>query len=116
MQPLARYSFDPTAGLDSASSDINKIMRLSYGEEIDYQRLAFEAGEIWKQWNDEIASPSTDLPSGLQAADKLWYSTGILRMSATQDYGDFELKTLENMQKEGLREMQFMCDNEEGKN
>lgn len=100
--------------MDSASADLNKIMRLSYGTEIDYQRLAFEAGEIWKTWNEEIASASDDLPKGLKSSDKLWYSTGMLRMSATKEYDEFELRTLENMEKEGLRGMQFMCDHPEG--
>ncbi|OKL62196.1 hypothetical protein UA08_02323 [Talaromyces atroroseus] len=113
MQPLAKNSFNPAAGLDSASADINKIMRLSYGTEIDYQRLAYEAGEIWKSWNKQIELGTNNLPAGLEKEDKLWYSTGMLRMSATEDYGEFELRTLENMQKEGLREMQYMCDNPE---
>jgi hypothetical protein len=114
MQPLAKNSFNPTAGLDSASADINKIMRLSYGTEIDYQRLAYEAGRIWKTWNEQIESGSRGLPEVLEKDDKLWYSSGMLRMSATEDYGEFELRTLENMQKEGLRDMQYMCDNPEG--
>lgn len=35
-------------------------------------------------------------------------------MSDTKEYGEFELRTLENMKKEGLRELQFMCDHPDG--
>jgi sarcosine oxidase/L-pipecolate oxidase len=115
MQPLDQKAFNPAAGMDSASADVNKIMRLSYGTEIEYQRLAFEASEIWKEWNEELAATTpTSLPQGLSPGDKLWHHSGMLRLSATREYGDFELRTLENMVKDGLRDQQFMCDNLEG--
>lgn len=34
------------AGGDTASADLNKVMRASYGHEIEYQRLAYEGQRL----------------------------------------------------------------------
>ncbi len=41
-------------GIDSASADLNKIIRFSYGNEIEYQRPATEAAVLWDEWNNQI--------------------------------------------------------------
>ncbi|KAI1863399.1 uncharacterized protein JN550_009510 [Neoarthrinium moseri] len=114
MQDTKGSGYNPDAGIDSASADINKIIRFSYGEEIEYQRLAFEAAKIWEEWNIELQESRTeDLPEVLRTGSrKLWWNCGYLRMSDGAEYDAFELKTLENMKKEGIRESQFMVDNE----
>ncbi|KAH6638583.1 FAD dependent oxidoreductase [Truncatella angustata] len=111
MQDTYSTGYDP-AEVDSASADLNKIIRFSYGDEIEYQRLAFEAAKLWEEWNGEIASADeSQLPEVLQkGARKLWWNCGYLRMSETAEYDEFELTTLENMKKEGIRESQFMVD------
>ncbi|KAJ0106978.1 L-pipecolate oxidase [Diaporthe amygdali] len=113
MQDTARAGYDPDE-IDSASADINKIIRFSYGTEIEYQRLASDAAVMWEEWNQQLArAKDEDLPPGLRdwaGERKLWWNVGMLRMSATDDFGDFEMRTLENMEKEGLRDRQFKSD------
>jgi sarcosine oxidase/L-pipecolate oxidase len=116
MQDTYSSGYDPYAGIDSASADLNKIIRFSYGDEIEYQRLAFEAAKLWEEWNTEIATADEDdLPDVLRrGVRKLWWNCGYLRMSETAQYDEFELTTLENMRREGIRETQFMVDDESG--
>ena len=114
MQDTFTSGYDPDKGIDSASADWNKIIRFSYGNEIEYQRLAFEAAGIWDQWNRELAATATsDLPESLRDAPRqLWYNSGMLRVSATNELGEFEEETLRNMEKDGLREFQFNVDDD----
>ena len=118
MQDTWASGYDPDV-IDSASADLNKIIRFSYGEEIEYQRLASEAALLWEEWNqqlDEAISAGGDgLPEVLKHGDhRLWYNAGMLRICAGPELGDFEMRTLENMEKEGLREKQFRSDDEAG--
>ncbi|KAI1352597.1 FAD dependent oxidoreductase [Xylaria sp. FL0043] len=115
MQDTGSNGYDPGAGIESASADINKIIRFSYGGEIEYQRLASQAAEIWNDWNREIASLATErreeLPEVLRRGEpKLWYKCGFLRMGAGSEFSDFELETLRNMEEEGVRDSQFKSD------
>ncbi|KAI0473375.1 FAD dependent oxidoreductase [Xylariaceae sp. FL0804] len=130
MQDTGAAGYSPgTGGIDSASADINKIIRFSYGDEIEYQRLASQAARMWDEWNDQVvvasaastasasaagaSSSESDapLPPVLQRGDRtLWRNCGFLRMSASGEFGEFELRTLENMEKEGIRHTQFKSD------
>lgn len=115
MQDTLSTGYDPDLGVDSASADWNKIIRFSYGKEIEYQRLAFEAAGIWKEWNEELAdTPEGELPEILRGeagfGRKLWFNSGMLRVSAEDELGEFEGDTLRNMQAEGLRDAQFNVD------
>ncbi|KAI0836483.1 FAD dependent oxidoreductase [Hypoxylon sp. FL0890] len=114
MQDTAATAYDPLAGVDSASADLNKIIRFSYGDEIEYQRLATEAARMWDEWNREIANALIDeLPERLRDGDrKLWWNAGFLRMSSEPELGGFEIATLENMEREGIREFQFRTDDD----
>lgn len=111
MQDTATTGYDPDR-IDSASADINKVIRFSYGTEIEYQRLATEAAVLWEEWNKQISeTEEDDLPPGLRDGErKLWWNVGMLRMAAGEDFGEFEMKTLENMEKEGIRDRQFKND------
>ncbi|RYC65119.1 hypothetical protein CHU98_g1115 [Xylaria longipes] len=115
MQDTGSSGYDPGAGVKSASADINKIIRFSYGSEIEYQRLASQAAEIWDAWNQEIASlAGEELPEVLRKGErKLWYKCGFLRMGAGCEFADFELQTLRNMEKEGIRDTQFKSDDDD---
>lgn len=80
MQDTASAGYDPLSGVDSASADLNKIIRFSYGSEIEYQRLATEAGQMWDEWNAEIAAtPLEELPERLRDGNrKLWWNAGCM--------------------------------------
>ncbi|KAI0104851.1 FAD dependent oxidoreductase [Nemania sp. FL0031] len=117
MQDTGSSGYDPGAGITSASADINKIIRFSYGSEIEYQRLASQAAEIWEEWNHEITSlaevEEEELPPVLRSGErKVWNKCGFLRMGAGSEFADIELQTLENMEKEGIRDTQFKSDDE----
>ncbi|KAI6081678.1 FAD dependent oxidoreductase [Hypoxylon rubiginosum] len=108
-QPYADNAYSTTDGADAASADFNKCMRMSYGEEIDYQRLAFDGIKTWNAWNDEIrSSKSEDLPRGLKPSDLIWNNCGFLRMSIDGQLSAIERATLANLTREGLRETQFV--------
>ncbi|KAI1373123.1 FAD dependent oxidoreductase [Hypoxylon crocopeplum] len=114
MQDTASTAYDPLSGVDSASADLNKIIRFSYGAEIEYQRLATEAAKLWDGWNREIAAePADELPERLRDGDRqLWWNAGWLRMSSEPELGVWELESLKNMEREGVREFQFRTDDD----
>jgi len=116
MQDTASHSYSPAA-IDSASADLNKIIRFSYGAEIEYQRLATEAAVLWDEWNAQIAAArDEDLPDVLKEGERtLWWRAGMLRMSGGDELSAFELQTLENMEAEGLRDQVFRSDDEVGR-
>ncbi|SPN99719.1 related to fructosyl amino acid oxidase [Cephalotrichum gorgonifer] len=117
MQDTAASGYNPDT-VDSASADINKIIRFSYGAEIDYQRLAMQAAAEWEDWNNQFAATTdaSGLPADLRpdgaglGERKLWRNCGMLRMSDGYQLSEVELRTLENMEKEGIREFQFRTD------
>ncbi|CAJ2504666.1 Uu.00g120600.m01.CDS01 [Anthostomella pinea] len=115
MQATASTAYDPSSGIDSASADLNKIIRFSYDSEVEYQRLATEAAEMWNEWNRDIAaSPEDGLPERLRGGDRrLWWNAGLLRISCKSEFSDFELRTLENMESEGIRDFQFKSNDEQ---
>ncbi|KAJ8120186.1 hypothetical protein ONZ43_g3042 [Nemania bipapillata] len=97
--------------------EVNKIIRFSYGSEIEYQRLASQAAEIWGEWNQEIASMAgervEELPGVLQRGERMvWNKCGFLRMAVGSEFPDIELDTLRNMEKEGIRDTQFRSDDD----
>ena len=72
-QPYTYNAYSTSDGADAASADINKAMRISYGKELLNQKLAFEAIDIWNEWNETIAkSTAEDLPKGICPEDKVW--------------------------------------------
>lgn len=94
------YKLNP--GSTAASVDENKVFRASYGDELYYQRLAYEAREIWKEWNKELG-----------AGKELFVESGMLRVQHSTYLDDLELQTLANMTKEGLRDTQYIVSDEE---
>ncbi|KAI5866534.1 FAD dependent oxidoreductase [Durotheca rogersii] len=108
-QPYAENEYSTARGADAASADLNKVMRMSYGEEIEYQRLAFDGVDTWNAWNREIqSSKPEDLPRGLKPSDLIWNNCGFLRMSTDGRLSAMERATLGNMTREGLRQTQFV--------
>ncbi|EJU02621.1 FAD dependent oxidoreductase [Dacryopinax primogenitus] len=102
------HLYSPDNGSRSASADINKIFRASYGEQVHYQELAYEAQSIWLEWDEQISrSRPGELPAGLEPEDKLVHLCGLLRLSGTGELSAHELATLGNFDLAGHRERQF---------
>lgn len=91
-------------GADTASGDINKIFRAQYAEKIHYQKLAFQAFEIWQQWNRELplvppeeAKKYTDL--------RILDMCSMLRLD--DQLGHEEIASRENFRNEGLLSLRY---------
>ena len=88
--PLDESNYNPFAGCDGASADINKTFRTGYGKQLEYEKtitlrhkrlmqrdsryqaLAIEARDTWLSWNREIKESSqAELPYGLTPEDKV---------------------------------------------
>ncbi|KAH8130543.1 sarcosine oxidase / L-pipecolate oxidase [Trichoderma asperellum] len=96
------YSYD--AGCDSASSDINKIIRSAYGSQTEYQDLSTEALSAWAAWNEELKSSTKDdalLPPGMTSSDIFFIQNGHLTCSDADTLPEFERATVENMELAG---------------
>ncbi|KAF4458073.1 FAD dependent oxidoreductase [Fusarium albosuccineum] len=107
-----RYQYDESAyapehdrDVQAASVDHNKIFRASYGTKLHYQRLALESRRAWETINDTIRD---DEPSSL-----LFNSCGMLRVQPTSHLGALERETLKNMERDGIRDTQFVKSNPE---
>ncbi|CAH0058417.1 unnamed protein product [Clonostachys solani] len=81
-----------------ASVDHNKILRPSYGAKIHYQRLALESREEWLKINKDSGS-------------ELFVGCGMLRAQPSAHLGALEKETLANMERDGLRDTQFVKSN-----
>ncbi|KAL7921840.1 FAD dependent oxidoreductase [Trichoderma austrokoningii] len=107
------YSYD--AGCDSASSDINKIVR-----------SATEALASWAAWNEELKASSSQngnndaLPPGMTPNDVFFIQNGHLTCSDAETLPDFERATVDNMESAGhhgtqlinneLQDIKLVCD------
>lgn len=122
--------YDPANGSDGASSDINKVFRMAYGDQLrwvrsliqgrtnilrSYQNLAIEVRPAWLEWNQQIArSPPAELPSGLEPDDKLLHECGNCYIAEGPDLHQHFKNSLETMEREApeYRKTQFLkvCD------
>ncbi|WWC61545.1 uncharacterized protein I303_104129 [Kwoniella dejecticola CBS 10117] len=108
-QPYHKNAYNPSDGCDSASADVNKVYRCSYGNETEYQDLAFSGREIWLDWNRQIAdSAPEDLPHGLTPNDKLLVANGFLRIAGRGQLSEFDQQSLDALEKAGLRHHQHV--------
>ncbi|KAL3476717.1 FAD dependent oxidoreductase [Aspergillus californicus] len=114
-QPFDRSFYNPAAGCDSASADINKIFRATYGTKGHSQDLAFEARDIWLQWNKEIReSDPSALPSSLTPEDELLTVCGLYNLADGADMIDFyktSLDAVERTAPKGFSDLQFIKGN-----
>ncbi|KAK5049935.1 hypothetical protein LTR84_004054 [Exophiala bonariae] len=102
--------YDYRSGADSASSDLNKIIRSAYGSQTEYQDLSKEAIEWWNAWNEEIRS-GKDLPPGLHPEDNVYINNGTLAFTDKDELPSFELETVRNMEAAGLGGTQLITMN-----
>ncbi|KAM0543140.1 hypothetical protein ACHAPJ_012482 [Fusarium lateritium] len=100
--PYDETDYDPTDDRhqQSASVDHNKIFRASYGTKLHYQRLALESRQAW-------------LAADKEANAGLFAACGMLRVQPTDQLGALEKETLANMERDGLRDTQFVKDDSE---
>lgn len=102
---LSKYDY--TLGCDSASADMNKIIRSAYGTQIEYQDLSTEAIEGWNAWNEEIRSGKC-VPNGMHSTDKLFINNGNLSLTDRDELPDFEIATIRNMEAAGFVKTQLI--------
>lgn len=99
------YAPDHDSDVQAASVDHNKIFRASYGTKIHYQRLALESRRAWGAINETTHNESPSSP--------LFNACGMLRVQPTAQLGALERETLRNMEKDGIRDTQFVKSNPE---
>lgn len=118
--------YDPANGADGASSDINKVFRMAYGDQPrcvhssfqgrtnipgSYQNLAIEVRPMWLEWNEQIArSSAADLPKGLASDDKLLYECGNCYIAEGPELHQHFKNSLATMEREApeYRKTQFI--------
>ncbi|TQV93050.1 FAD dependent oxidoreductase [Cordyceps javanica] len=95
--PYDETQYDPVAdeNVQAASVDHNKIFRASYGTKLHYQRLALESRQEWVAINK-----SSDA--------ELFVPSGMLRVQPSEELGALEKETLANMERDGIRDTQFL--------
>jgi glycine/D-amino acid oxidase-like deaminating enzyme len=73
----------------AASTDISKVIRREYGADLDYLRLAAEAIEGWRRWNDEGPEP-------------LYHEVGLLALAGETLEGEgYEAASYRSLQEAG---------------
>lgn len=87
-------------GADSASADVNKIIRSAYGGVDIYQDLSLEAITHWHHWNHKLRD-GDDLPPGLTKDDRVFVPNGNLSMTDAADITDFDKATIASMEAAG---------------
>jgi sarcosine oxidase / L-pipecolate oxidase len=103
--------YDPFNGCDGASSDINKIFRATYGSSKEYQELAYEARDMWLDWDRAIEGTSPALlPHGLTHDDKLINFCGCYYLGEGSELQPHYADSLEMTAKEApeYRKLQFL--------
>ncbi|KAL7903863.1 FAD dependent oxidoreductase [Trichoderma velutinum] len=104
------YSYD--LGCDAASADINKILRASYGPQIEYQNLALDSIAEFTRWNEAIESGKS-LPPGFKTSDQIFCNNGNLTMNDDENLTQFDIETMKNMDAVGLKKSQIVLTNPE---
>jgi sarcosine oxidase/L-pipecolate oxidase len=98
--PYDQSQFSYFKGADSASADINKIIRSAYGGVDIYQDLSLEAIEHWKAWNDQLRR-GVNLPPGLTKDDRVFVPNGNLSMTDAEAISEFDRATISSMEAAG---------------
>ena len=76
--------------------------RASYGSKIHYQRLAVESRQSWEKINASLDA------SEIAERGPLFNACGMLRVQSADRLDDLERETLANMERDGLRQTQFV--------
>lgn len=86
---------------------MNKIMRASYGSQVEYQNLALDAISQFKKWNQEIQSGKT-LPPGFTTSNAIFVNNGNLTMNDDESLTQFDIDTMKNMTAAGFNRSQII--------
>ncbi|OAA56023.1 FAD dependent oxidoreductase [Cordyceps fumosorosea ARSEF 2679] len=91
-----RHAYDETQYDPAADENVQAAsFRASYGTKLHYQRLALESRQEWIAINKS---------SGID----LFVPSGMLRVQPSDELGALEKETLANMERDGIRETQFV--------
>ncbi|KAI9320296.1 FAD dependent oxidoreductase [Zopfochytrium polystomum] len=71
----------PIPAEDAASTDLNKVVRSDYGEDVLYQELGLQAIAKFKEWNKECLRKFGHI---------LYHETGVAYFTASPDMNSFE--------------------------
>ncbi|KAL4799270.1 FAD dependent oxidoreductase [Aspergillus venezuelensis] len=105
-QPYDETFYSYLKGCDAASADLNKIIRSAYGSDTTYQSLTLSAIEEWKKWNDELETGKL-VPPGMKTSDRVFIQNGHLVLTDRDTLPDFEVDSIENTEKAGLKDSQL---------
>ena len=86
---------------------MNKIMRASYGSQVEYQKLALNSIQEFKQWNQDISAGKT-VPPGFTRSDAIFVNNGNLTMNDDESLTQFDIDTMKNMSAVGLGNSQII--------
>ncbi|ODV58977.1 nucleotide-binding domain-containing protein [Ascoidea rubescens DSM 1968] len=101
-------------GADTASADINKYFRIFYADKIHYQKLAFEASEIWENWNKQVKfNIPKELLNQFNSNPKIFERCGILRLDDVPGNPPEEKENLKSFSRENLRATQYDLNNKD---
>lgn len=86
-----KQKYDYFLGCDSASSDMNKIFRAAYGEQVHYQEMALKSRGTFLKWNLMIEKENWE------GGDPVFINTGLVSLSDQKELPSFEKITLDKM-------------------
>jgi sarcosine oxidase/L-pipecolate oxidase len=74
------------------AEDINKIVRMDYGDDVIYQNLATEALPIWRQWNEEAKE---------DGRAPVYNETGVLYFCRDGKFSEYERRSIQRVRAAG---------------
>lgn len=96
-------------GADTASADVNKIFRAQYAGKMHYQKLAFQAFDIWQKWDRELPlAPAAERSK--YTGDKILDLCSMLRLD--DRVSEEETSNRESFAKEGIASLRYDLDSE----
>ncbi|KAK2603423.1 hypothetical protein QQS21_004373 [Conoideocrella luteorostrata] len=107
-QPYDETLYSYADGCDSASADINKLIRSAYGGQKEYQDLGTEAIALWDSWNEELKSSGASVPPGMALGDDIWINNGVLSCSDAKTLTAFDKATVDAMEAAGHHKTQLI--------
>ncbi|KAJ3091351.1 hypothetical protein HK102_000888 [Quaeritorhiza haematococci] len=79
-----------TSAFPASSTDINKIVRPDYGNDVIYQTIGLQAIERWHEWNADISRRSPTVST-------LYHECGVLFLTSKQNFGTPESDSVRNL-------------------